>query len=116
MVQPGGLFTELGLLPLDTGLPNGTRLEVLLRPEMLTVEEDPDSATMVESIQFRGADVVCVLRLPSGRLIRALRPAAMMLRRGTKVRASGASSHFVAFLREQAIPLAMSERRPSPLL
>ncbi|MDO8673275.1 MAG: ABC transporter ATP-binding protein, partial [Dehalococcoidia bacterium] len=106
IVQSNGLLSELGLLPLATSLPGGSRLEILLRPESVSLQAHENGDAIIESAQFRGSDIVCVVKLKSGRLIRSLQPATVPLRRGIKVQISLGTSNVVAFLQEQALPLS----------
>ncbi|QBI19280.1 ABC transporter ATP-binding protein [Egibacter rhizosphaerae] len=64
--------TDLGELPLVTPLPaDGRPVEVLVRPEDLRLEADPEGDALVVDREFYGHDQVLFVRLASGRHVRA---------------------------------------------
>nr|WP_203231001.1 ABC transporter ATP-binding protein [Nocardioides caldifontis] len=71
-VTAAGIECEVGTVPV-TGRPlaDGTTLEVMLRPHEVAVAADPVSAARVERVEYHGAFILHLVRLPSGRTVRA---------------------------------------------
>ncbi len=67
-VHGPALVTELGTLP-NPGLPSGTLAELMLRPDDLEIVPDPGGELEVVERQYRGEEIACAIRLPSGRVI-----------------------------------------------
>ncbi|HET9587843.1 MAG TPA: ABC transporter ATP-binding protein [Anaerolineales bacterium] len=84
-VVPGGIDTEIGLLPQSTGLPVGTKVEIAVRFDDLTFKPQAGSKSFVLEQQFRGAYNIYRLRLPSGNLVHAMQPHIAFFKPGTPV-------------------------------
>ncbi len=67
-----GLETELGFLPQRVPLPEGTRVEVLVRPDDLRVEPDEAGSGRIVQRVFQGMHHLYQVRLPSGRIVHAM--------------------------------------------
>lgn len=102
-VQDHVARTELGDFPCN-GLPEGTPVEVLLRPADLAIEPSPDGLGVVVARRFRGPETVYEVRLGSGRVVRCRTSADTHLRPGTRVRVRCTSSRTVVFPAESAEP------------
>lgn len=70
LVTEEGLQTELGLWTQATALPAGTRVDVVVRPDDLTVEVDSSGPAQIVSALFRGETYLYEVALPSGNRIR----------------------------------------------
>ncbi|MCZ6749766.1 MAG: ABC transporter ATP-binding protein [SAR324 cluster bacterium] len=82
------VVTELGSHPLPPGLsaPNGTRLDVQLRPSYVQpCENGQGAAAQVVGLEFQGAQTLYKLALPSGTHIRASLPGHLTLSPGDQV-------------------------------
>jgi len=95
--------TELGDFPCN-GLPEGTPVEVLLRPADLAVEPSPDGPAVVVARRFRGPETVYEVRLASGRVVRCRASGDAGLRPGTRVRVRCTSARTVVFPAESGEP------------
>lgn len=71
-----GLETELGLAQpqVKVPLPLGTQVDVLVRPDDLTLHLDPKGEARIVRSIFRGMDYLYHVALPSGREVRCLGP------------------------------------------
>lgn len=69
-VSDGGVHCEFGLLAVDAGRELGRPVEILLRPQALSVRPDPDGTGIILGQTFRGASRVYLVRLDSGTEIR----------------------------------------------
>jgi iron(III) transport system ATP-binding protein len=76
--------TTLGRFPLADR--NGTMdVDVLVRPELLELEPDPDGSGVVVGREFRGHDVFYRVRLPDGSLVLSHRPSTEAVQLGSRV-------------------------------
>ncbi|WP_374656195.1 ABC transporter ATP-binding protein [Dongia sp.] len=69
-VRAGGVATPLGFLPAP-GLAEGTRVQILIRPESLQVVAPGESgqapqSALVEEVRFLGGSKLLVVRVPAG--------------------------------------------------
>jgi iron(III) transport system ATP-binding protein len=78
--------TSLGLLPTVAPV-DGEDLEVVVRPEMLRLLEDPAGEVTVEQVTYFGHDQLLTLRLPDGTVVRSRQGPDLLLRAGDRVRA-----------------------------
>jgi iron(III) transport system ATP-binding protein len=67
-VRPEGVQTPIGMLPAWSGLPVGTAVEVMLRPEDVVITPDPGGPATVTDHLFLGADKIYGLHLAGVRL------------------------------------------------
>ncbi|GIX46522.1 MAG: ABC transporter [Candidatus Tectimicrobiota bacterium] len=70
-VTGGGILTELGTFPNDTGLSPGARVEVMLRPDALHLRPHPQGQGRVVARHFRGPFTLVEVQLPSGARLQA---------------------------------------------
>jgi iron(III) transport system ATP-binding protein len=85
-VTSQGIRTEIGTLSQQVDLPVGTLVEIAVRADDITFEPMENSAAMIMARQFKGAMNVYRLRLPSGQLLHAYQPHALLLPAGLPVR------------------------------
>ena len=95
-VEAHAILTELGRFP-GNGLPEGTRVELMLRPSDLRLVPDPEGPGVVVDRHFRGAESLYDVRLPSGVLVRASLGESQGLPPGTRVRLEPVSHRAVVF-------------------
>ena len=81
-----GIETELGVLPQRMALPVGAEIELALRFDDVDFRLDEKSSSMVLARHFKGAYNIYRLRLPSGRLLHAMKSHTERLRPGAPVR------------------------------
>jgi iron(III) transport system ATP-binding protein len=86
--------TELGALPavVDEVRGHGP-VDVMLRPHEVTFVADAAGPASVAAREFRGASYLYTLRLPSGALVRSLRPHTVECAVGTPVRVEVQAGH-----------------------
>jgi len=96
-VLPEGIHTELGLFPNPNGIPVGTAVDVMIRPDDVTIVPDPDGPGIVTERLFLGADKVYTFRLPSEVQIRSNQHSTPTIPIGTRVSVNASPSHIVAF-------------------
>ncbi len=89
--------TEVGLFPNGPGFPDGTRVEVLVRPDEVAVEPAGGGAAVVARRQFRGSESLYHLNLPSGAQLRSSQPSTCALRPGARVNVTVRPAHLVVF-------------------
>jgi iron(III) transport system ATP-binding protein len=94
-VTPIGLETELGIAhpQVEVGLALGTQVDVLVRPDDLTLHPDPQGEGRVVDCIFRGMDYLYQVALPSGRQVRCLGPHTTRYAPGTPVRVELTPGH-----------------------
>lgn len=97
--------TELGEFPCN-GLPDGTPVEVMVRPADLSLKPSPDGPAVVVGRRFLGPDTVYEVRLASGRVVRCRFTGDAGLRPGTRVQVWATSPRTVVFPAEDPSPPA----------
>ena len=99
-----GIRTELGLFANPTQLPIGSWVDVMIRPDEVTIAPDPDGAAVVTERLYLGADKVYTLRLPSGAQIRSNQHSTPNLPIGARVAVKISPGHVVTFASEKSVP------------
>jgi iron(III) transport system ATP-binding protein len=103
-VTPEGLETELGFLPQRLPLPPGTEVDVLVRPDDLTLRPDPQGTARVQRRIFQGMHHLHRVVLPSGRIVHCLTLHTEHYPPGSAVRVELAPGHALAcFVNGRAI-------------
>ncbi len=92
-----GIDTELGLFANANGLPIGSRVDVMIRPDEVLILPDSEGPAVVTERLYLGADKVYTLRLPSEAQIRSNQHSTPNLPIGARVAVKVSPSHVVAF-------------------
>lgn len=91
--RPGGIHTEVGLLPQQVSVNGYAKVEIALRADDVGFEpEEPGNAVIVERF-FRGAFYVYRLQLDSGQIIHAYKEHTELFHVGTRVHARISAEH-----------------------
>lgn len=93
----GGVVTEVGTFPDRSGLPEGTRVEVMIRPDDVDFDPDPQGEAVIVGRKFRGSENRYALALPSGTRLRSSQPSGRVLPPGIRVKVSIDLTHVVVF-------------------
>ena len=72
IVQDGSIVTEVGNLPLSQELPQGEKLSVMLRPNLIGIHPDADGVGVITERIFQGSHYLYRIGLPSGTTVRSL--------------------------------------------
>lgn len=103
-VRAEGLETELGFLSQRVLLPPGAQVEVLVRPDDVSLHPDPQGDARVVDHIFQGMHNLYRVQLPSGRVVEVLAPHVLHLPPGTPVRVLLTPGHPLAcFLDGRAV-------------
>ena len=115
-VTEDGLATEVGLQAQTVVAASlGTAVEVLVRPDDLSLRYDPEGRARIVRTNFRGMDYLYDVALPSGQLVQCLGVHTARYEPGTRVRVDLTPGHtLVCFPREQECPLECCANEPSP--
>ena len=101
VVSSGRIQTELGSLawePNGHDYPDGTPVDVLVRLDDFQIAPDPKGTSVVTSREFRGDEIILVVRTPSGAELRCRRHHYSTLPPGTNITLFPTkASPFVAF-------------------
>lgn len=99
LVTPETVSTELGLLKGDRAYPesNGSRVDVLLRPDDVVVDPNSQLKAEVVNKQFKGAQILYTLRLASGHQILSLFPSHYNYDTGVQVGFRIEAEHLIVF-------------------
>ncbi len=89
--------TEVGSFPNDAGLPQGARVELLVRPDEVEIEPAEDGAAVVARRRFRGAENIYLLTLRSGAQVRSSQPSTRILSAGARVKVTVRPANVVVF-------------------
>lgn len=109
-----GIQTELGLL--KQGVPGvpGRHVDVMVRPHDVALHPDSRGPGVVVDRQFRGAEHLYSVRLPSGLMIRSSQPHIVDLPLGSRVRVEADPGHnLVCFEGHEAIRCSSNGDSPS---
>ncbi|MCS6908973.1 MAG: ABC transporter ATP-binding protein [Anaerolineales bacterium] len=74
VVTARGVETEIGCAAQGTAWPPGMEVDMLVRPDDLTLRVEPGGAARIESGVFRGDVYIYQVRLASGRMVRCFGP------------------------------------------
>jgi len=96
-VTEEGIVTEIGILPNRPGFPVGTKVEVMIRPDDIDLIPDVEGNAIVVSRQFRGADNLFSVSLPSGTMLHSNQASTLYLEPRSRVRVVALPTHIVAF-------------------
>jgi iron(III) transport system ATP-binding protein len=99
-----GIRTDLGLFVNPNGIPIGSQVDVMIRPDEVTIAPDPDGPAVVTERLYLGADKVYTLRLASEIHIRSNQHATPNLPIGARVSVNISPSHVVTFASEKRVP------------
>lgn len=101
LVTPETVSTELGLLKGDRAYPesNGSKVDVLLRPDDVVVDPNSQLKAEVLNKQFKGAQIQYTLRLASGHKILSLFPSHYNYETGQQVGFRIEAEHLIVFKR-----------------
>ncbi|MEO5658080.1 MAG: ABC transporter ATP-binding protein [Nitrospiria bacterium] len=102
-VEGDRVRTELGPFPNTAGLPSGTDVSVMIRPDDVLVIGGAEGAATILSRQFRGSENLYTVLLPSGRPLHSTQPSDVVYARGSRVDIKISATHTVLF---QAAALA----------
>ncbi len=80
-----GLHTEIGLIMQPTPGELGRHIEVMIRPHDVILSPDRNGAGEVVRREFRGAENLYAVRLPSGTVVHSTQDHTMLLSIGTRV-------------------------------
>jgi iron(III) transport system ATP-binding protein len=97
VVRSDGIHTEIGLLPDGHPTPADGRVDVLVRPEYVSVVPDPAGQAVVTGRRFRGAGILYEIRLASGRRVRSRQPSTHSLPAGARVSLRAALARVAVF-------------------
>lgn len=92
-----GIVTEVGTFHDGSGLPKGTRIEVMIRPDDVDFEPSQDGNGLIAGRKFRGSENRYALALPSGILLRSSQSSDRVLPPGTRVKVTVRPTHLVVF-------------------
>jgi iron(III) transport system ATP-binding protein len=101
LVTHEGIETEIGFQAQPLQAPPGTAIEVLVRPDDLTLRADPAGNARVLRSQFRGMDYLYDVSLPSGRVVRCLGAHTARYAPGTPVYVTLTPGHDLACFRDR---------------
>jgi iron(III) transport system ATP-binding protein len=92
-----GIVTEVGTFPNRTGLPRGTKVELMIRPDDVNFELSDNGPAEIVNRRFRGSENRYLLLLPSGQRLRSSQPSDHVFPNGARVAVSVRLTHVVAF-------------------
>lgn len=105
VVKDNRIYTEIGTFSGKTDLPDGTEVQVMIRPEDISIFPDKSGEAVVERRIFKGSENLYVLQLPSGRRIHSSTSSVFAIHPGSKVRIKSFPSHLVVFQGGQRISI-----------
>ncbi|MGH2404138.1 MAG: ABC transporter ATP-binding protein [bacterium] len=114
-VTPLGLQTEIGLIPQRAPLAPDTPVEVLVRPDDVTVAAAADGTATVLRRLFGGSEVIYCVQLPSGRKIHSRQPHMAGLAPGARVAVTLTPGHVLTCFHDgRAVPVDAPGHAPDP--
>lgn len=91
------IVTEVGVFDNVSGLPQGTKVELMIRPDDVHFEPSPKGGALIAGRRFRGSENRYALTLPSGLRLRSSQSSDRVLPPGTRVRIVVEPTHIVVF-------------------
>ena len=91
--------TELGEFPYDAIPPRET-VDLMVRPDDIEIEPDTKGTGVIVDREFKGADNLYSVRLPSGQVVRAVHSSEPVYTVGQQVRVNARLTHVILFPRE----------------
>ncbi|MGH7830194.1 MAG: ABC transporter ATP-binding protein [Candidatus Binatia bacterium] len=92
-----GIVTEVGTFHDGSGLPKGTKMELMIRPDDVDMELSESGNGVIVGRKFRGSENLYALKLPSGLRLHSSQSSTRLIPTGTKVRVIVQPSHVVVF-------------------
>ncbi|MFO7679366.1 MAG: ABC transporter ATP-binding protein, partial [Chloroflexota bacterium] len=103
-VAAGGIETPLGFQAQKTDLVPGTAVTVMVRPDDVKLEPDPDGGSRILSRQFQGISYLYRVALPDGSVVSSWQSHRMDFTPGTAVCAAIRPGHrLTCFLGDRAV-------------
>jgi len=100
VVQDAHAVSELGSFPFG-GTPPARDVDLLLRPDDIDIEPAAGGQGRIVHREFKGADNLYTVRLPSGRTVRSVQPSLAVYQIGQRVLVRAEPDHVLLFSREQ---------------
>lgn len=94
-----GIVTEVGVYHNGSGLPRGTKVELMIRPDDVEFEPDDKGTGVIAGRKFRGSENRYAVNLPSGLRLRSSQSSDRILAAGTRVKVMVRPTHVVIFPR-----------------
>ncbi|MCZ6626315.1 MAG: ABC transporter ATP-binding protein [Deltaproteobacteria bacterium] len=92
-----GITTEVGIFHDGSGLPRGTRVELMIRPDDVDFEPSKDGNAVIAGRKFRGSENRYAVTLPSGIRLHSSQSSDRVIPPGTSVRVIVRPTHVVVF-------------------
>lgn len=103
VVQPGVVETDLGLFPSYGALPEGTQVEVMIRPDDVKIRPGTEKTNgEILHRTFRGSINSYTVRLDSGPTLHSDQPSILIYERGTRVHVQLEVEHVVVFPKSES--------------
>jgi iron(III) transport system ATP-binding protein len=84
-VTRGGVESALGILPRLIDLPDGSPMEIAVRPEDVTFTPQEDGLAYILSRHYTGMAYIYRIGLPGGTVVRSRQPFGVRVDEGTRV-------------------------------
>jgi iron(III) transport system ATP-binding protein len=91
------IVTEVGTFHNGSGLPKGTRIEIMVRPDDVDFEPSQSGNGLIVGRKFHGSENRYALNLPSGVRLRSSQSSDLVLPPGTRVNVTVRPTHLVVF-------------------
>ncbi len=98
VVKDMGITTEIGIFTSSVSLPDGTEVQIMIRPEDIAISPDEKGTAEVVRRYFKGSENLYCLKLPSGTLIHSSAPSTLIIKPAARVRVEPIPSHIVVFI------------------
>jgi len=92
-----GIVTEVGIFDDGSGLPNGTKVELMIRPDDVDFVPSDEGNGIIAGRRFRGSENRYAVMLPSGVRLRSSQSSDWVLPIGTRVKVIVRLTHVVVF-------------------
>ncbi|RMF87691.1 MAG: ABC transporter ATP-binding protein [Nitrospinota bacterium] len=100
-IKQGKALTEIGPFVPQAPLPEGSRVEVLIRPYDIEIIPHPSGEGKVLSRRFRGAENRYAILLPSGRQVCSSQPSGTVISSGTRVQVIPTTNRVAVFPQQE---------------
>ncbi|MEE8401615.1 MAG: ABC transporter ATP-binding protein [Candidatus Hydrothermarchaeaceae archaeon] len=96
-VTEDGIISEIGIMPNPTNLPIGQAVELMIRPDDIDFNSEPNGECIIETREFKGSENRYHLKLPSGKILHSSQESTVIFKEGTNVTVKASPTHIIVF-------------------
>ena len=103
VVEERGIRTEIGIFSNIVSLPEGTEVQIMIRPEDINISPDEKGIAEIVKRHFKGSENLYSLRLPSGNVIHSSNLSTLIIEPAARVNVKPIPTHTVVFIEDMVV-------------